>query len=127
VGAHLFVYGTLRRGFDNPFARLLAQSSHYVGPGYVQGVLYSMGEYPALVLANDGAHQVRGDVYELNDAESTLRILDEYEGPQYPRVTVAVSIPGAPQPLDAWVYICTHDTSGRPRIESGDFLAYRSS
>ena len=39
---HLFVYGTLMRGFDHPMARLLSRNAEFLGEARCRGRLYRM-------------------------------------------------------------------------------------
>lgn len=80
---HVFVYGTLRRGDDNDITRL-SPSPRYIGPGLIHGVMYHLGAYPGVVLAQPsdaGAAQAGGIVVgEVYAIEPELeRILDEIE------------------------------------------------
>ena len=119
----LFVYGTLRKGFDNEYAAMLARSAHFSGRGKVRGTLYLITHYPGLILA-DGDDWVCGEIYHLDAPGKTLRALDEYEGSeQFKRVAAPVLMDSG-----AWiqsnVYIYTGDTSGKQRIASGDYVEW---
>jgi len=81
----LFVYGTLGSGFDNPYARLLRTRSEFLGPATITGSICKMGDYLG---------------YRPDNPEDTLRILDEYEGPDYERVLIDA---GSGK---AWIYQC---------------------
>lgn len=123
----LFVYGTLRRGFDGAMARQLRAAARYVGSGTVAGRLYRIADYPGLVPGPDG--QVAGDLFALDDPAATLALLDEYEEcaahhPQpheYRREQLVVET--ADGPVTAWTYIYARDVAGLPLIAGGDFLA----
>jgi len=120
----LFVYGTLRKGFDNEHAAMLARSASFAGRGKLRGVLYLITDYPGLNLTAEGDDWVIGDIYHLNDSGNTLRTLDEYEGvDQFQRV-VAPVVMDSGEWVQAHVYICTGDTSGKQRIASGDFIEW---
>ena len=107
ISAHLFVYGTLMRGFDHPMAKLLSRSAGFWGPARCQGRLYLVKHYPGLllsanadflgsarcrgrlylvkhypglVLSDDPAEVVFGELYRLRTGEALLATLDEYEG-----------------------------------------------
>src|SRR5229473_688743 len=82
----LFVYGTLRSEFDNPYARLLRSQAELVGPATVPGPIFRVGHYPAYKA--EPAGEVHGELYRLTDPETTLKALDEYEGPDFERVVV---------------------------------------
>lgn len=92
----LFVYGTLRRRFDNEYARLLRASADFEREAAIRGRLHTLGAYTAF--APDGDELVCGELYRLREPERTLEALDDYEGEEYERVVVEVE--GSP----AWIY-----------------------
>jgi gamma-glutamylcyclotransferase (GGCT)/AIG2-like uncharacterized protein YtfP len=124
---YLFVYGTLRAGFDGPMARWLRQSARLVGPAKISGALYRIADYPGLVAGPSG--RVQGDLFALADAAAILAVLDDYEEcaahhPQpheYRRVIMTVQ--AADGPVEAWVYLYARNTSGLPLVADGDFLS----
>jgi gamma-glutamylcyclotransferase (GGCT)/AIG2-like uncharacterized protein YtfP len=91
----LFVYGTLRSGFDNRYAKLLHANSEFLGPATVMGSLFQIGDY--LGYRPEPRGEVPGELYRLNDPDELFPILDDYEGPDYQRVM-----------LDGigWIYQC---------------------
>ncbi|QGP79295.1 gamma-glutamylcyclotransferase family protein [Sphingobium sp. CAP-1] len=125
--AHLFVYGTLRAGFDDPMARCLRSAARLIGPARARGALYRVAAYPGFVPG--GEDWVTGDLFALTDAAATLAWLDDYEecAPHFPhpheyrraRLTVA----GPDGPVDAWTYIYARAVAGLDRIDGGDFLS----
>jgi gamma-glutamylcyclotransferase (GGCT)/AIG2-like uncharacterized protein YtfP len=125
---HLFVYGTLRRGTGHPMAFLLEQQARCVGPAQVPGRLYDLGCYPGLVEAVDAVDWVQGDLFELNDPETTLPELDRYEGcgPDDPRPWFfqrsAVLIRTADgTEVPGWVYRYCRPVAEEHRIASGEY------
>lgn len=92
----LFVYGTLRSGFENEYARMLRAGSEFVGEAEVTGSLRAVGEYTALVAEGEGV--VRGELYRMREPEKLLRVLDDYEGGEYERIEIQVN--GG----HAWIY-----------------------
>ena len=92
----LFVYGTLRSGFDNPYAQLLRARSVFVGKAAVRGTVRETGQYPAFMPGPDG--EVAGELYRLETPVATLATLDDYEGEAYERVIVDVG------DERAWIY-----------------------
>lgn len=122
----LFVYGTLRVGFDGPMALWLRGVARAVGQGHLAGHLYRIDDYPGFVPGEEG--RVTGDLLALPDPVAILARLDEYEQcsdqwPQpheYRRERVMVATPDGP--VQAWTYIYAHDISGLPVIKGGDFL-----
>jgi gamma-glutamylcyclotransferase (GGCT)/AIG2-like uncharacterized protein YtfP len=71
---HLFTYGTLRSG-AGPRHPVL-DSCERVGTGVVQGTLYDLGEFPALLLSGDT--EVPGEIWRCPFRR--LQELDAYEG-----------------------------------------------
>jgi gamma-glutamylcyclotransferase (GGCT)/AIG2-like uncharacterized protein YtfP len=92
----LFVYGTLKSDFDNPWARLLRSSAEFAGKAFARGSVTRIGGYLAFQPGPEG--EVQGELYRLNNPASTLAALDEYEGEGYERVRVKIG------EIDAWVY-----------------------
>lgn len=72
----VFVYGTLKRGQCRQHCWPRVPQS--VQPGVVQGALYDLGPYPALV---PGPDRVAGEVYVFRpeDLPATLKALDAIE------------------------------------------------
>ncbi len=104
---HVFVYGTLKRGFVNHDPILL--SPCFVGearsviayPMMVAGPWYS----PVVFDEPGTGHPIHGELYRVND--TTLAELDRIEGVNrtggYRRILIAIEILG--EKLDAWCYV----------------------
>ncbi|PLX96620.1 MAG: gamma-glutamylcyclotransferase [Desulfuromonas sp.] len=125
---YLFVYGTLRRA--GGMERLLAGQALFVADGCFQGRLYRVADYPGAVPSEDPAELVRGEVYELVDAEAVLSRLDSYEecGPGFPEPAEYIRHQEEIHLADghrcrAWIYLYNHPVADLPLIPSGDFLA----
>ena len=102
--ARLFVYGTLRRGFENKFARLLQTHSRYLGRGRVHARIYQFPPYPGAVLSDRADESVHGELYQLSDPD-IWHELDRYEGSElFRRVTATVRLDTG-YSLDAWIYV----------------------
>ena len=120
----LFVYGTLRSGFDNPYAQLLRQRAELLGPATAQGSIYRVRHYPAF---RPEAHPaasgvVHGELYRMfPDPAALLQALDDYEDVEFTRVPIAVEQGGGAH--SAWIY--RYDAALPPDslIASGDFCA----
>ena len=110
---NLFVYGTLRRGSENQFARLLAEQGRYIGVARVPGRLYDLGSYPAAVASDQPDQWIHGEVFSADSA--LLTALDEYEGTEFERAVVS-----ATGPLECWIYWYVGSAPGR-LIASGDW------
>jgi gamma-glutamylcyclotransferase (GGCT)/AIG2-like uncharacterized protein YtfP len=126
---HLFVYGTLMRGFDHLMAQLLSHSADFVGQANCRGRLYLVKHYPGLVLSDDPADIVFGEVYRLRAREALLRELDMYEAcgegfqepTEYIRKMLRVTLADGAA-CEAWTYVYNWPVTALPRIASGRFL-----
>jgi gamma-glutamylcyclotransferase (GGCT)/AIG2-like uncharacterized protein YtfP len=133
---YVFVYGTLRAGEINDINRAAERhgiaAPECVGAAYVTGRLFDFGNYPGLVLDEQGA-RVSGDVYCIDDA--LVPVLDEIED-VYPgveglfrahRLHVEVNLQDERTHIDCLIYpVSAAATQGRPRIESGDWVTHRA-
>ena len=124
----LFVYGTLMRGFDHPMGQLLSRSADFIGEARCQGRLYRVKHYPALVLSDDPADVVFGELYRLRAPDELLREFDMYEAcgegfaepTEYIRQMLPVRLDDAQ--AEAWTYIYNWPVAQLSRIASGRFL-----
>lgn len=130
----LFVYGSLRKGFNHPAYQYISHFFELTGPARVKGQLFDMGEFPAAVPCMDDRYIV-GELYTLKNADEfgwAIGQIDDYEGvvtelgeiPLYRRATTTVECNGYTS--QAWIYWYNGDVSGHPVIESGDVLEYRA-
>jgi gamma-glutamylcyclotransferase (GGCT)/AIG2-like uncharacterized protein YtfP len=133
---HLFVYGTLRRGFASPVAECLQRHAIFRGMGRMPGRLFLLGTltcgsipYPGATFEPGRPGAVVGEIHELPDPAAVFAILDPYEGigPQFPqpqeyvrRVVTVEPAEGGPA-LPCWCYIINRPTDGLRLIPSGDF------
>ncbi|MGZ5876613.1 MAG: gamma-glutamylcyclotransferase family protein [Bradyrhizobium sp.] len=126
---HLFVYGTLMRGFDHPMAQLLSRSADFVGEARCQGRLYRVKHYPGLVLSDDTDDVVFGELFRLRRPDECLREFDMYEAcgdgfaepTEYIRRMLRVARDDGTA-SEAWTYIYNWPVDRLPRIASGRFL-----
>jgi gamma-glutamylcyclotransferase (GGCT)/AIG2-like uncharacterized protein YtfP len=125
----LFVYGTLMRGFDHPMARLLSANADFIGEAKCRGRLYLVKHYPGLVLSDDPADIVCGELYRLREREAMLREFDMYEASgegfaqptEYLREMLQVALDdGAVS--EAWTYVYNWPLTQLAPIASGRFL-----
>ena len=129
ISNRLFVYGTLMRGFDHPMAQLLSRSADFIGEARCQGRLYLVKHYPGLVLSDDPADVVFGELYRLRAPDELLREFDMYEAcgegfaepTEYVRQMLPVTSEGRSVD-EAWTYIYNWPVAHLPRIVSGRFL-----
>lgn len=129
--ARLFVYGTLMRAALNwrlgePQRDRLARESTFVGGATLAARLYDLGDYPGLLLSDDAADVVHGEVVELADPAASFTWLDPYESivagdeaaSEYRRVVVMVRMETG-RTLDAWTYVYNRDLSGLTPVAGG--------
>jgi len=106
---HLFTYGTLgSRGG----ARGLLDGCERVGAAAVAGILYDAGDYPALLLTEDG-QRVEGEVWRC--PAERLPDLDRYEGVEerlFRRIGVRTA------GMACWVYVAGPRLGARLTPES---------
>jgi gamma-glutamylcyclotransferase (GGCT)/AIG2-like uncharacterized protein YtfP len=126
---HLFVYGTLMRGFDHPMAQLLSRSADFIGEAHCQGRLHLVKHYPGLVSSDDPADVVFGELYRLRQPEALLREFDMYEAcgegfaepTEYVRRMLPVTRDDGTA-NEAWTYLYNWPVAHLPRIASGRFM-----
>ena len=129
ISDRLFVYGTLMRGFDHPMAKLLSVNADFLGEARCRGRLYLIKHYPGLVLSEDPADVVFGELFRLRDRDALLREFDMYEAcgegfPQpteYLRQMLSLTLADG-SAMDAWTYVYNWVAAKLPRIASGKFL-----
>ena len=128
----LFVYGSLRSGFQHPAYAYISRYFALQGTATVRGELYDMGSYPAAIPAHSD-NWITGELYAIQKEEEfswAIGQLDDYEGingeadePQlYRREKTTVYLNG--QPVEAWIYWFNGSVEGQPKIDCGDLLIY---
>lgn len=120
--AHLFVYGTLKRGRANH--RVLVElGARFVAEArtLARRTLVDLGPYPALLDVDPerdaAACPVVGEVFALDDG--ALGAVDEFEGAPdlYRRDVVEVQLEGAPaRRMTASTYVLVQRAPERPRV-----------
>lgn len=129
---NLFVYGSLRSGFQHDAYQYLAKYFTLLGQAVVKGKLYDMGEYP-VALPTSEERFIQGELYAINEPNEFSYIigqLDDYEGlyveegetASYKREAATVFCNG--QEYTAWIYWYAGTADGLPEIASGDVLQY---
>lgn len=129
----LFVYGSLRSGLLNPILSHISRYFVLDGMGAIQGELYDIGEYPGAI-PGTGDELIVGEVYHIahiEEFEQAMIALDDYEGllvepgeiPLFRREPEHILFQNST--VLAWVYWYNHALTNEPRIESGDYVAYK--
>jgi gamma-glutamylcyclotransferase (GGCT)/AIG2-like uncharacterized protein YtfP len=129
ISDRLFVYGTLMRGYVHPMAKLLSANADFLGEASCRGRLYMVKHYPGLVLSDDPAEIVYGELYRLRAPDDLLREFDMYEAcgegfpepTQYARQMFSVTLEDG-SASDAWTYLYNWPVAKLTHIESGRFL-----
>ncbi|HMT75403.1 MAG TPA: gamma-glutamylcyclotransferase [Chitinophagaceae bacterium] len=128
----LFVYGSLRSGFQSHAYEYISRYFVLAGPAKVKGKLFDMGSYPAAVPTGDNIF-ITGELYHIMNPDEfswALGQLDDYEGvsaeagsqPLYYRSITDAYINGEIKP--AWIYWYNGEVTGKPVITSGDVIEY---
>src|SRR5215469_13829997 len=129
ISDRLFVYGTLMRAYAHPMARLLSANADFLGEARCRGRLYLVKHYPGLVLSDDPAEVVHGQLYFLARAHQLLAEFDMYEAcgegfpepTQYLRQMFSVTLEDG-SASEAWTYVYNWPVDPLKRIASGRFL-----
>jgi gamma-glutamylcyclotransferase (GGCT)/AIG2-like uncharacterized protein YtfP len=132
VHHQLFVYGSLRSGFNHPVYAYISTHFSLAGSAKVKGKLYDLGAYPA-ALPTEEEFYIIGELYRLKEEQEfewAIAQIDDYEGvnpepgetAQYKREMTTVYINETT--TNAWIYWYNHDATGKPLIDSGDVLQY---
>jgi gamma-glutamylcyclotransferase (GGCT)/AIG2-like uncharacterized protein YtfP len=129
ISDRLFVYGTLMRGFDHPMAKLLAANADFLGEATSRGRLYLVRHYPALMLSDDPADVVHGELFSLRARDAMLAEFDMYEAcgegfkppTEYVRQMLNVTLADGSS-SEAWTYVYNWPVTELRRIASGRFL-----
>lgn len=129
---NLFVYGSLRQGFQSPAYHYISRYFDFVCMGKTEACMYDLGEYPA-ALPDCNNHFIVGELYTLKkpaEFEWAIAQLDDYEGLNaeegetalYRRdKTTVITETGN---HEAWVYWYNQPVDNKPLVGSGDILQY---
>ncbi|MFN8250394.1 MAG: gamma-glutamylcyclotransferase family protein [Ferruginibacter sp.] len=129
---NLFVYGSLRSGFQHDAFQYMAQYFNLLGAATVRGKLFDKGDYPVAIPVTEDAF-IQGELYTAKEAHEFSYIigqLDDYEGlyveegetASYKREETLVDCNG--QQYTAWIYWYAGPVDGLPAVASGDVLQY---
>lgn len=131
-GEKIFVYGTLRRGFEL-HSELKSLGARYLGKGRIQGKLFDLGEFPGLIQAPEHiGSSVEGEIYELQNPSEQLAVLDrleEFDSKKpnkslFIRKKAVVKLKQGGH-MRAWVYFLPRKPRRAAVIESGNYADVR--
>lgn len=130
---YLFVYSSLRRGFNSSSYAYLSQHFEFVGEAHVRGRLLENVNHPVGVPTTEDFF-IAGELYRLRDGipfDYIMEQLDDYEGvntdedntaPLYRRELVLANSAG--ENYEAWVYWFNGDTTPLAPLNENDVLEY---
>jgi gamma-glutamylcyclotransferase (GGCT)/AIG2-like uncharacterized protein YtfP len=116
---YLFVYGTLKSGFRNRYARRLRREALLAGPATMPGRLYRLRWYPGMRPARQPGDLVAGELYRLRQPSKMLAILDEWEEHYRRELGRATLAKGGTR--QCWVYVYRFPLLERRRVASGEW------
>ena len=108
---HIFVYGSLKRGFIN---HSLLQDQQFVACGRTapRYKLYKITSYPAMVETTEGGRSIEGEIWAVDsECLARLDLLEDTAHGMYARVPIALLPPHAD--LSVEVYLYRFDITGR--------------
>ncbi len=123
----LFVYGTLLSCFRHEVAQCVSNHWAFKSNACANGQLFSLGDYPGMVLLNDEKSFVFGELYFLKDPQRVFELLDRYEGLQdvtskideYRREIIEVTTNHGK--CTAWAYLYNWPLQNAHRVATGDY------
>lgn len=129
----LFVYGSLRSGFQSNAYHYISHYFKLLGTAKVSGQLFDLGEYPAAKPAPGTDSFILGELYELNEKSAFSWVfgqLDDYEGVvaeegetvMYRRELTTAFINSHVE--TAWIYWYNGEVTDKPLVASGDIVEY---
>ncbi|MGD9000643.1 MAG: gamma-glutamylcyclotransferase [Granulosicoccaceae bacterium] len=130
----LFLYGSLLEGTGHQQVdRIISRFTRVLYQGYVQGQLFDLGDYPALVTSDRPGNRVFGAVVELSRASFNLHLLDRFEDYRpndesnslYLRRRIMVTCLPLKREVEAWCYVYNRPVRPDMLIRSGQWLAHR--
>lgn len=131
---YLFVYGSLRSGFNNPAYQYISTYFNLVSHVSAKGILLEKDQVPVAIPTDTDSH-IKGELYVIKNPDElpwALAQLDDYEGlyPDEGELCIyrrdKVSIKLGDTLVAAWVYWYCGSTDGLPVIAGGDVLEYHA-
>lgn len=132
MSEYLFVCGTLLPELVPDHLREMVSAFKPLGEATVRGRLYDLGEYPGAVLDENADSLVHGRVFQLPDDPEVLVALDDYECVEANDLAASLFIRNTAKAkmsdggeVVCWIYTYNRDVTGKPLIDTGDYLSYR--
>lgn len=129
---HLFVYGSLRSGFNNTAYKYISDYFDFIAQVSARGMLFEKDQIP-VAIPTDKESFIVGELYKLKNPDEfswAFGQLDDYEGinpdedevSNYRRDKTTIHI--GDEIITAWAYWYCGSTTGLSLITDGDVLAY---
>jgi len=107
---YLFVYGSLKKEYNNYYAKFLRKNSLFLKEGYITGKIFQISWYVGLKKSIFKKDKVFGEIYLIKNPKKVFKILDRYEeaskynikGYEYKRAKSIVYLNR--KKIKAWVY-----------------------
>ncbi len=133
ISGYLFVYSTLRVGFQNDNYEYIRCYFTLEGNAKVKGILSDLGNNPVATPTTEN-YFIKGELYRINHENEfsfVIGQLDDYEGVKpeadekasYKRELATVTREDGSE-VNAWIYWYNGNVEGKPVIECGDVLEY---
>ena len=129
ISDRLFVYGTLDARLRPSDGEAAVAQRRFLGEATCRGRLYLIKQYPGLVLSDDPAEVVFGELYRLRARGALLGEFDVSEacgeGFAEPTEYVRQMLPVAHDngaDGEAWTYVCRWPVARLPQIAAGEFM-----
>jgi gamma-glutamylcyclotransferase (GGCT)/AIG2-like uncharacterized protein YtfP len=133
MSQYLFLYGTLKPNEAASEVAETVKTLRHVGSATVPGRLYDFGDYPGAVIDQAAESSIKGELFELPNDDSTLKVLDDYEefsrtdrkNSLFVRIRTVATVQGGRR-LNAWVYVYNRNPGNARQIASGDYSESRA-
>ena len=119
---YIFVYGTLRNGYDLRVKNRVTKDMEFVGKAKVGAALYDLGKYPGAIKQKEKS-EVIGDVFLISNPEKVFMVLDKYEGNEFERKKEKVVLRSG-KSVNAWIYWYNQKPEPGKKIRYKDYLNY---
>lgn len=119
---YLFVYGTLRNGYDLKLRDRVAKDLEYIGKAKIGASLYDLGKYPGAIKEKEN-NEVIGDVFLISNPDKVLNFLDKYEGDEFKRTKERIKLRSG-KSVNAWIYWYKLQPELKRKIHYKDYFTY---
>ena len=125
---YLFLYGTLLADRAPDEVVWALKALRRLGPAYVPGRLYELGEYPGAVVDYSANTSIHGELLELPSDKAILDALDRYEefDPSRPQKSLFIRKKAKiklanGRNVEGWMYVYNRNPGNAPIIRGGNY------